>query len=311
MRFYNFPVHTPAILPTEIHGKCMDRCGGWETRFSQLKFHNTALRTAHRWDSDASMIDLDGSLTGSANSVVLWQNNMTAHDRNCQVLPAYANAAVCANRNTMVRFSFNGHNPKAALMLNVADSAGYAVQVPLLKKRLTHPFGFMIALQARNSYRMYFEGAERVTNMSYFGAFWNLAAGDYIIVRHPLTNKPDQMSVNYQMQPLCQESPTPLNPLVNNQCDWYWDNSTFEIHYLIKNANSAAIDKQVHFNVLRCKYVNCRPPTNPADRPVYKSRPADAKMWSDVATWPANTHLVSCFKVPLEYRLNQMYYHRD
>lgn len=131
-----------------------------------------------------------------------------------------------------------------------------------------------------------FEGANRVTNISYDGAYYDLLPGDWIIMKHDLKYKPDQVSISYGMDPLNEESLTPLNPAVNNLGDWYWDNTTSTMSQLFINKDQTPfMDIAVHFVAQKCKFVGCKPPENPAFRALVTERPDDAKMWSDPATW--------------------------
>lgn len=131
----------------------------------------------------------------------------------------------------MIRFAFNEFNPEAANIVKVTDKRNMTENVDKLKKRLTHKFGFMMDIEANNEYLMVFSSAERVSNMSYESAFYGLAPGDWLVIKHNLLKKPDQLRIGGK---LLKESETSLDAAVNANGDWYWDNSTWTASYLIK-----------------------------------------------------------------------------
>lgn len=55
-----------------------------------------------------------------------------------------------------------------SLKLNSGSS-----RVPFLKKRLTHPFGWMALLPSGQTYNWYFENVDHVTNITYSGKFYS------------------------------------------------------------------------------------------------------------------------------------------
>lgn len=150
-------------------------------------------RTTHRWDWDLVYQDLDGSLTGTSNAVVVYADNITLAKSDCQAGDSFRDAVVCTNTNTWVRMAYNNLQPEYVVITNVTNSDGNMVSVPLLKKRLTHPKGYMIALEANQEYTFIFDEALFPTNVSYSVGFWDLKPNEYLMIKHRLSRKPDQV----------------------------------------------------------------------------------------------------------------------
>jgi len=134
---------------------------------------------------------LDGSLTGITNGVVVYADNITIAKPNCQPDKFLQNAVKCSNTNDWIRMSYNDLIPGYVVLTNVTNSDDEMVSIPMLRKRLTHPFGFMIALEAKQEYLFVFDEALFPTNVSYSVGFWSLTPGDYLIIKHQLSRKPD------------------------------------------------------------------------------------------------------------------------
>lgn len=113
--------------------------------------------------------------------------------------------------------------------------------------------------------------------------------GDYIIVKHPMKKKPDQVRMGGQLQT---ESASALSNSVNSQGDWYWENATHSVAILIKNVNTLPfLDVQLSLEVIVCRYVGCKPPQSPAERAPIAGRPDNALLWSSRATWGASSFI--------------------
>jgi hypothetical protein len=145
---------------------------------------------------------------------------------------------------------------------------------PFLVKRLTHKNGFMMALESNQSYTLSFDQVTRPTNISFAGTFFGLKPNDYLILKYYLSQKPDQ--VRFDSKNDLTESFTPLTGL-NKHADWYWDNSSFSLSFIVKNDQNKLpfIDYSVNFNAIKCRYVGCIPPVSPALKPPVTSRPKD------------------------------------
>lgn len=230
------------------------------------------------------MLDLDGSLTGGANNVVVYSSNITGNDNRCKPNPSkYINAVVCSNTKDWIRFSFNNLNQDTVIWLDTTNYKNDTDSSPKLKKRITHPLGFMVDLEVNQTYLLQFEQALYPTNLTYSGVYYSIKPYQYLIIQHQLNKKPDQVTVFYQ---LSTESLAPLS-IQNNNGDWYWDNATRTLSYIIHNreAIQPIFDAQVNFKAIKCRWVNCKEPTQPALATPPSQRPDSALLSSESDSW--------------------------
>ncbi|CAF0710276.1 unnamed protein product [Brachionus calyciflorus] len=282
--FFNFPDYSShAIRATVIAGRCTFGCGGWTTKYSGLKFSNVLYKTVHRWDWDTVYHDLDGSLTGKANSVVVYNNNFTKTDSRCIANPSFNNGIACQNTNEWIRFAFNQYTPEYAFIVNVTNSRNQKESIPRLTKRLTHKKGFMIALESNQEYTLEFDSVPNPANISYSGTFYALSPNSYLIIKHKMLKKPDRVLFGSLTST---EAYAELSS-ANNLGDWYWNNVTGILSYIITNKNGIVpfLDVAVRFEAYKCRYANCEPPISPALKLPVTKRPDDALFWSNVSTW--------------------------
>lgn len=123
---------------------------------------------------------------------------------------------------------------------------------PQYKKRLTHPIGFMMALEANQTYSLSYDQAERPTNISYSGTFYGFKPYDYLIMKYPLAKKPDRVQFD-GLNDLTQTY-YPVTAL-NNHGDWFWDNDTFTLSFMLKNDKNKQpfIDYSLSFSAVKCR----------------------------------------------------------
>lgn len=182
-------------------------CGGWTNHFKQLKFNNVLYKTLHRWDWDLVYTDLDGTLTGLPNGgVVIYADNITLNKPNCQLDASLRNAVKCSNTNDWIRMAYNNLSPQFVVLTNVTNVDTEMVTIPMLKKRLTHPMGFMIALEAKQEYVFLYDEALFPTNVSYSVGFWSFKPNDFIVIKHRLSRKPDRVDFGSSVSFTGQES---------------------------------------------------------------------------------------------------------
>ena len=135
-------------------------------------------------------------MTGYTNGgVVVFADSITRNKSNCESDPTFQNAVKCQNTNNWIRFSFSGLNPYA-LLTNVTNQAGQMVSIPYLINRLTHTYGFMIALEANQEYSFVFNQARYPSTVSYSGVFYGVALNDYVIIKHEMSRRPDKITIS-------------------------------------------------------------------------------------------------------------------
>lgn len=66
VHFMNFDrPNCVALGVTSITGVCNDRCGGWSAKFVDIQYFHAPNKAGFRWEHEAVLIDVDGSLTGN------------------------------------------------------------------------------------------------------------------------------------------------------------------------------------------------------------------------------------------------------
>ncbi len=98
-----------------------------------------------------------------------------------------------------------------------------------------------------------------------------------------------QVKVNGALQT---ESASALNTRTNKLGDWYWENSTYSVAIFVVNNNTLPfLDVEFRLEVIVCRFVGCKPPSNPAERLPIAARPASAVLWSSRSTWGSSSFL--------------------
>ncbi|XP_076157842.1 PKHD1 like 1, tandem duplicate 1 [Alosa pseudoharengus] len=299
-----------AIGVARIDGTCIDRCGGWGARFSGIKYYNSPNKASFRWEHEVNLIDLDGSLTGTVGSKVapasplLDPSLCTPHDEWSVGFPGL----ICDPSVHFHRLAFNHPKPTSLEGNFAVISNGFgASMVPYLKKRMTHPLGWMAMLPSGQTYNWYFNTLEQLTNISYDATFYGFKHDEFIIINHNLTQSPDSFNIMDKRN----GSTAPLTNAANVNGDWYFNKDTKNVYYIISGKDSKSsrrrrssvdpqeLDRNVYFQVFNCFYPNCQAPTPPPPAtlaPLPTGRPNDSKDWSNESFWKSSAE--NNFTVP-------------
>ena len=239
----------------------------------------------HRWNWDAVYYDIDGTLTGQPNGVVVSSNNLTTTDSRCQADSAFDNGVKCFNTKGWIRMSWNDMNPEFVALINVTNSQNNMATSPRLRKRLTHKFGYMAALEANQEYFFALDESFSPTNITYTVGFYEFQPDEYLIIKHRLAKKPDRVTYGSNLFTGAEV----LVPLSSNNSDgdWYWDESNYILSYFLSNnrRQKPYLDIPISFSAIKCRYAGCVPPDNTQLKPAVTGRPADALYWSNLTTW--------------------------
>uniref|UniRef100_A0ABM0MU86 Fibrocystin-L-like n=1 Tax=Saccoglossus kowalevskii TaxID=10224 RepID=A0ABM0MU86_SACKO len=232
VKFINFDENRCSALRACAH--CKSRQGGWTTKFQNLEFFNSPNKVGFQWEHEAVYVDLDGSLTGSANYIVT-PNNGLLPSAHCDATALSFNVgtspgAVCDNTVKIHRFAFNSVSPSSLRYKNINFINDYGSSiVPYKKARLTHLNGWMITLVDGENYNMVWEDVEHITNISYVGTLYNMEPTDYVTISHSVAQTPDRFSILGHMADTTEEMVTYDD---NDNGDFYFDNATHSVSYL-------------------------------------------------------------------------------
>nr|XP_055075127.1 fibrocystin-L-like [Misgurnus anguillicaudatus] len=305
-KFVNFNRPTcAAVGVAEIIGTCTFRCGGWSARFSGIQYYQSPNKASFRWEHEVALVDIDGSLTGNVNSKVVPMSNILDPSHCSQVADWSVGVpgAVCDNTTNFHRLVINNPSPSSLVANNVTltNSFGSCV-LPFLQKLVTHTNGWMALVPTGQTYNWNFDRGSQITNISYNGVIYGFKPENYIILNHNFTQAPDQ----FQIIDFRNGSSQPLNPTVNVNGDWYFNQSSNNLYYMVSGRDRAASrrrrnsvdrtlkDRSLSFSVYQCYYKGCIPPSATLV-PTPSRRPANFILWSNASFWrssPENNYTV-------------------
>ncbi|KAK9957826.1 hypothetical protein ABG768_012036 [Culter alburnus] len=314
-KFVNFDRPScAAVGVAEIVGTCMFRCGGWSARFSGIQYYQSPNKAWFRWEHEVALVDTDGSLTGNISYKVVPRNNLL-DPRRCFPGTEWSvgvPAAVCDNTINFHRMVVNNPSPPSLQAKDVILTNSYGTCVlPFVKKLVTHTFGWMAMLPTGQTYNWYFDGSSQITNISYNGMVYGFRPENYIIMNHNLTQTPDRFRIIDDRN----GSSQPLNPTANVNGDWYFNQSSRNLYYMVSgrdrltsrrrrnSVDRSTVDRSLDFRVYQCYYPNCISPSVPVVTPVNTSntngrRPANYVLWSNTSFWRSSSE--NNFSVPQE-----------
>nr|XP_048313021.1 fibrocystin-L isoform X3 [Myodes glareolus] len=308
VHFMNFDRRDCVALGiTTITGVCNDRCGGWSTKFVDIQYFHTPNKAGFRWEHEAVLIDVDGSLTGHRGHTVIPHSSLL-DPSHCTQKAAWSigfPGSVCDASVSFHRVAFNKPSPVSLLEKDVvlSDSFGTSI-VPFQKKRLTHMSGWMALIPNANHINWYFRGVEHLTNISYTSTFYGFKEEDYVIISHNFTQNPDMFNVVDMRNGLS----NPLSWNTSKNGDWHLEANTSTLYYLVSGRSDlpqsqptpGTLDPDVkdviiNFTAYCCVLQDCFPVHPPSRKPVPKKRPAAYTLWSNESFWqssPENNYTV-------------------
>ncbi|CAH1226877.1 PKHD1L1 [Branchiostoma lanceolatum] len=290
LKFVNFNQPScVAIGITSIDGTCGEWCGGFTYKFDNILWGNSPNRGLFRWVHDGVYYDTDGSLTGTANAKIVPTNDALPPE--CTASPEFSTkpnshpASLCPPGVDFVRFAWKDALPSNLEYKDVSFTTQWGKAVGyFIDKRMTHKPGWMVLLQTKETHIMEFEEGGHITNISYTGAFSELANDQWIRISHNFTQKPDRFQVipgvmtNVSSRPVSADS---------NNGDWYFDTNNKRFTYIMsgKDATNSPATRTVQLKVFRCYYAQCIPPPDPNTLPPARERPEDFDVWSNPESW--------------------------
>ena len=238
VKFINFDQDRCAAVRACSH--CKPDQGGFQARFQNIEYENSPNKAGWQWEHEAWIEDLDGSFTtkgsGFENYIVLPKNPNLDNDK-CEFdVDAFSvggrTGAICDNTVELHRMAFNGALPNSLNYKNAMfmNSHGTSV-VPYHKKRITHPTGWMLTLIKGETYTFFFENADHITNITYNARFDDFGDGDFVLLKHNLTQEPDRVVITGTITEPSAAVPTYAN---NKHGDWYYDSAQKELIYIGK-----------------------------------------------------------------------------
>ncbi|MBZ3876694.1 Fibrocystin-L [Sciurus carolinensis] len=301
VHFMNFDrPNCVALGVTSITGVCNDRCGGWSAKFVDIQYFYTPNKAGFRWEHEAVLIDVDGSLTGHRGYTVIPHSSLLdpSHCIQEDQWSIGFPGSVCDASVSFHRLAFNKPSPVSLLEKDVvlSDSFGTSI-IPFQKKRLTHTSGWMALIPNANHINWYFKGVDHVTNISYTSTFYGFKEEDYVIISHNFTQNPDMFNVIDMRN----GSSNPLNWNTSKNGDWHLEANTSTLYYLVSGRSdlhpsqpiSGTLDPDVkdvtiNFQAYCCILQDCFPVHPPSRTPIPRKRPATYDLWSNDSFWQSS-----------------------
>ncbi len=83
------------------------------------------------------------------------------------------------------------------------------------------------------------------------------------------------------------ESWDPLSYENNSNTDWFWDNTTNTLSYIVSNKEGILpfLDVPMVFKAIKCRYGACGGFNGKRPTPPVTTRPSTALYWSQKSTW--------------------------
>ena len=213
---------------------CKTFQGGFSIRTQGLEFLNSPNKVGFQWEHECWIEDNDGTLSGNANYIVL-PSNPNLHPDHCAEDASFGvgfPGSSCDTTIRLHRMAFNEPLPSSLLYKDTLFTNAYGTShVPYKKKRLTHPGGWMLTLINGDEYNFIFEDVDHVTNISYHATFYNYEDGDFSLINHNFTQRPDQFATIGVIKNSTEEVPSYAN---DENGDWHWNNATRELTYISK-----------------------------------------------------------------------------
>ncbi|XP_057211103.1 fibrocystin-L-like [Triplophysa rosa] len=261
-----------AVGVAEISETCTYHCGGWSARFSGIQYYQSPNKARFRWEHEVALIDTDGSLTGNMNSKVVPMSNLLdpSHCSQAADWSVGVPGAVCDNTTNFHRLVFYSSSSSWLLANNaiLTNSFGSCV--------LNYTDGWMALVPTGQTYNWEFERDSQISSLSYYGTIYGFKPKNYIILNHNFTRAPDAFHIIDHRK----GSSKPLDPAVNVNGDWYFNELTKSVYYLVSGRDHVAsrrrrnsedrslIDRNIHFFSYHCYYPKCIEPTQPPHRPT-------------------------------------------
>ncbi|XP_046549966.1 LOW QUALITY PROTEIN: fibrocystin-L-like [Haliotis rubra] len=277
--------HLTGMRVSTSDGICSHLCGGFIYKSTGLTFTNADRKFKFAWEHEAAMIDLDGSLLGTAGASVLPAVDILPSSE-CTDEPSCSYGVAAKKCNPGVNYHrFAMKNPKPSSLegkkLQFTNAAGNSVFSEFAHKRVTHKPGWMALLVDGDTYNLTFENAEHVTNISYDATVYRFLTNNHMTFCQRV-ERPDRFSI----------ADSPINETVgglNVNTDvngaWYYKESESQLCYLVSQKTKTTVnseDRNLKMKAFKCLYKNCIPPP---DFKELSKRPDNALLYSDLNTW--------------------------
>ena len=265
---------------------CKNLQGGFESRFSDIRFVNSPRLTVWQWMYEHYHRDMDGTLTGMGEHSILVPSAgilppyCVAHQSSSYAQPG----SICPGSVDFTRLALFNPTPSGLLktdLFHLTNSYGKST-VEYEDKRLLFKEGHMALLPVNESYTLQWNVGLVFTNTTYTLLVTNLEEDDYIFIAQPFREPLDAIRVNGKNTNVSESFAD--DPSQAETGDWFSDENN-TINYIVTGEEDGTVD--VLFQTYTCFYENCIPPPPPTvPPPIPPGRPEVTQSWSDPTIWP-------------------------
>ncbi|XP_033759106.1 fibrocystin-L-like [Pecten maximus] len=278
------------IVFTSVQGTCSIECGGFKTTISETVLINSPNRVKYRWLAEGYIVDSDGTFIsdGSFPNGGVIVTTAGTNPPSCVHKDSFSlgpvNGSVCPLSVTFHRFALNNIVPTSIMYksLIIRNMYGEAIY-PYMKKRVTHPRGWMGLVPDGLETEFEFENAGHLTNISYTARFDQFKNGDSLTIVQSVNTVPDFVNV-VSSGGSSGVNVTSFVQGVHSNGDWMYNGDKLK-YYISGDDLDERIDRPVNFQALRCYYEKCIPPPAVGTDPPVTSRPNRYLLWNDTNTW--------------------------
>uniref|UniRef100_A0A5S6LCS8 Serine/arginine-rich-splicing factor 1 n=3 Tax=Xenopus tropicalis TaxID=8364 RepID=A0A5S6LCS8_XENTR len=260
--FMNF--NLPKCSPIRTCSGCFKGQGGFTIKTHQLKYLNSSTQPTFPFPHSAIIEDVDGSLTGFRKSHLLATSEILPDSCN-RTSTGDVPASVCGSEVVFHRMSIGlslvvTFKPLRPMPINMTN-------LNYVPDTLSNLYGWMALLVDKETYTILFNTSDG----HYSVTFDNFGPGNYIMVEHK--NLPSLTNISI----MCGSKPgKPLqslpSPTRNNGCDWFFNNSSESLTYLVSGEGQVGVTFQTGERLAL--------PT-----PVPSAQPHSVSKWSLPKSW--------------------------
>ncbi|KAL3885610.1 hypothetical protein ACJMK2_025660 [Sinanodonta woodiana] len=276
-----------ALTFIRINVTCSSYCGGYNYHFKGIQFINTTRKARFESEYEGVLVDEDGTLTGTSAGSKVTPTTGTLPTSFCS--PGFdgfsegVDASICITSKRFHRLAMNNIVPMRGKKMLLSNSYGTSA----IPDNWNMWVGTVIDGE---TYRMAFENAVMISNISFSAVFYQFEPSDYVVFELQMAQFPDRLTIdgsNY-IKPTIGG----LDPANATTGDWEWDNINNLVRIVVsgakrlrKECNIYSEDQEFpHFFAFKCFYEDCIAPQYLNTVPPVDSRSADFVYWS-TASW--------------------------
>ena len=313
VEFYNFDREECAALST--CARCKPKWAAGKTQTSGLTFVDSPNKVSWKWTMSGFYEDLDGTLCGTAGCKVVQKREIydpaicvdDTDDEFSHIVGSYKKRSwlglgllendtlkldglVCDPSQKFHVVGLNKYAPSSLQFNDVVFHNEFGSARAPWRSKPPYADGWAAVLPESTTNFFMWHTMDHITNITYkLGAFQMSSEDDYLLLGHNFTQSPDVFTFNGEAANSSESLLAPPTLETAGNTDWYWQNDTQELTYMLANKDKSArggmpneFHREIQFRVFRCAYEGCLPPPPPTIPP---GRPTEFLNWSSEDDW--------------------------